>query len=935
MAGEAEQLSMGILYLLRDEFTGPARKVGSAMGTLEAQAKQAADNTTGSLDKLTEGMALVGTAAAALASVGVPVAKAMELEKALARAGALSEATAADMELLRKSAMDLGASTVYTATQVAEAQQELAAAGFSAAENTAAMPGILAMASAGQVGLAEASAIGARSLRAFGLEASQSGHVADVLAATSVWAMASITGLGETMKYVGPVAKTLGVSLEDTAAMAALMSDAGIQGSQAGTYMRGGMLRLAQGTKKVRDGLHEFGVSIDFVKANISNMPAILAALEPGYRSMDEAQRAAALGLIFGQEAVSGWAAVLERGSAEVTKFSGKLKDAGGFAEKVAGRQLDNLAGDLEALSGATEGAAISLGTSLLPVLRPLVQQAAAFMARLQALIEANPELARSVMTVAGALAVVLTVWASHKAALWGMAEAIKVVGPALARMRIGFLQSGFAAGGVRGAMLSSVGPILQLVAAAYLLQKAWELDFGGIRTTLMAWWKDASMVFGGLEQLMKTAKGGVGSMSRETADKLGRAGLLGTTVTLFQHLQRASSMFKGFLDGLLAVGKLAVSAVGGILDLVGWIGKLVGVSDEASATTGKLAGTMDPARWEATGKAIGIVVGVVWAAQKAWWAWNAAVAAYGFLSTAVSGLKAWHTGMQITLKTVPTATAAQWAYNAALAACPYVLIAMAAIAWIAAMVALIAYYDEVTAWLGKWTAGWVDAGDVIILMLFGLIGPVGWLILVIRKVWQHWDQIKGIVGEVWDLIKTGAESLVGFQLGLWRSFFGFFIDAWDAVGGTVLAVLQRLLVALLNVVTIPIRNMLGLINAIPESVLPAMAVELRGKVNAFLEEGVGGVKLAAGPEGGTPTFQAATPKELGPGTAEAVTSRAVAGEGAAAAAGQRPVAVTVEAPKQPVVVKSDTVLQVDGREMARVVQEHTEGAQARGLAGA
>ena len=191
-----------------------------------------------------------------------PIKLGMEFDKTMARVGAVSNASAEDLGRLRDKARELGASTVFSASQAAEGMTYLAMAGFKTDDMLKAMPGMLNLASAGQVDLASASDIAASMLNGFGLEASQINRVADTMVNTFANSSTDLQGLGETMKYVAPVAASMGVDLETVAAMAGKLGDNAIRGSQAGTAMRAVFTRLVAPATEGQKALYALGVSV-------------------------------------------------------------------------------------------------------------------------------------------------------------------------------------------------------------------------------------------------------------------------------------------------------------------------------------------------------------------------------------------------------------------------------------------------------------------------------------------------------------------------------------------------------------------------------------------------------------------------------------------------------------------------------------------------
>lgn len=204
---------------------------------------------------LTTGLTLpifaIGTAATTVGN---------EFEAKMSKVQAIAGATKEELEKLTDTAIELGSKTSFSSSQVAEGMENLASAGFDTNEIIKSMPGLLDLAASSGTELAAAAEITASAIRGFGLEANTSAHIADVFAEAAARTNAQTEDMGEAMKYVAPVAKTVGLSIEETAAAIGIMSDAGVKGSQAGTTLRGGLTRIVKPTKMVRDAMEELGV---------------------------------------------------------------------------------------------------------------------------------------------------------------------------------------------------------------------------------------------------------------------------------------------------------------------------------------------------------------------------------------------------------------------------------------------------------------------------------------------------------------------------------------------------------------------------------------------------------------------------------------------------------------------------------------------------
>ncbi|MFK5241012.1 phage tail tape measure protein, partial [Lactococcus lactis] len=200
------------------------------------------NSTMSTVGQVTTSAGKTLTKAVTVPIIGIGVAAAKvggDFESQMSRVKAISGATGSSFEELRQQAIDLGAKTAFSAKESATGMENLASAGFNTKEIMAAMPGLLDLAAVSGGDVAMASENAATALRGFNLDASQSGHVADVFAKAAADTNAEVGDMGEAMKYIAPVANSMGFSIEEVSAAIGIMSDAGIKGSQAGTSLRG------------------------------------------------------------------------------------------------------------------------------------------------------------------------------------------------------------------------------------------------------------------------------------------------------------------------------------------------------------------------------------------------------------------------------------------------------------------------------------------------------------------------------------------------------------------------------------------------------------------------------------------------------------------------------------------------------------------------
>ena len=279
----------------------------------------------------------------------------------MSNVAAISGATAEELDVLRDKAREMGASTVFSATQAADALQYMAMAGWDTESMLDGVEGIMNLAAASGEDLAMVSDIVTDALTAFGLSAADSGHFADVLAAASSSANTNVGMLGESFKYVAPVAGAMGFSVEDISVALGLMANSGIKASQAGTSLRSMLSRLANPTKEVQGALDALGVSLTNSDGSIKEFSTIINELRVGFSGLTEAEKTQAAANLAGQEAMSGLLAIVNTSDADFANLTESINNADGTAQAMADTMTDNLPGAITIAKSALEGAAIAL----------------------------------------------------------------------------------------------------------------------------------------------------------------------------------------------------------------------------------------------------------------------------------------------------------------------------------------------------------------------------------------------------------------------------------------------------------------------------------------------------------------------------------------------------------------------------------------------
>lgn len=410
-----------------------------------------------------------------------PIKLGMDFDKTMSRVGAVSGATGEDLKKLRDTAIDLGASTVFSGSQAAEGMTYLAMSGFKTNDIISAMPGLLSLAAAGQIELGQASDITGSMISSFGLKSSDSAHVADVLANTFTNTATDLAGLGETMKYAGPIASSLGVSLEEAAAMAGKLGDNGIRGSEAGTALRAVMTRLVAPSTAGAKALYALGVNVKDAQGNVRAMPDILKDLGEAMQKLPESAQVAINADIFGQEAL-GAANILQKNA-----VSGVLQDMlktvskVGTADQVAAKQTDNFVGDIEQLGGAYETLQQIISDAVAPALRKLTQAFADGVGTVAKFFKEHQNLLKILMAVGAGVGAIVASLATFNLVVGGAGYVVlSVIGGFLKLVQVfKLLQSAFIALTVvmRSSPLGMIITSISLaIAAGIALYKNWDL---------------------------------------------------------------------------------------------------------------------------------------------------------------------------------------------------------------------------------------------------------------------------------------------------------------------------------------------------------------------------------------------------------------------------------------------------------------------------
>lgn len=317
----------------------------------------------------------VATVSAGIGTIGTAATRVgMNFEAAMSKVSSISGATGNDLQSLTDKAKEMGATTKFSATESAEAFQYMAMAGWDTKSMLDGIDGIMNLSAADGLDLATTSDIVTDALTAFGLSAKDSTHFADVLATASSSANTNVSMLGESFKYVAPLAGSMNYSVEDVSLALGLMANASVKGSMAGTSLKTALSNLASPTKSMASEMSKLGISMTDSNGNALGLRDIIIQLREKFGKLSETEKAATASTLFGKEAMSGMLAIINASDADFNKLTDNISNADGAAKQMADTLNDNLKGDITIAKSALEGFGITIYETLDTDLRGAVQ---------------------------------------------------------------------------------------------------------------------------------------------------------------------------------------------------------------------------------------------------------------------------------------------------------------------------------------------------------------------------------------------------------------------------------------------------------------------------------------------------------------------------------------------------------------------------------
>ena len=427
------------------------------------------------------GKSLTTHVTAPIVAVGAAAVKTTaDFDSQMSKVAAISGATGKDFDALREKAREMGAKTKFSATEAGEAFEYMAMAGWKTGDMLDGIEGIMNLAAASGEDLGTTSDIVTDALTAFGLSAADSSHFADILATASSNANTNVSMMGETFKYVAPVAGSLGYSAEDVAESIGLMANAGIKSSQAGTSLRSIMTRLSTDAGASSKSLGALGILTEKLGVQFYNADGttrdfndVIKDAREAWQGLTAEEQANYAKKIAGQNAISGWMALMNASSADVDKLHDSIINCDGSAQSMAETMQDNLSGQLTILKSQLQELFISIGDSLMPAIRKIVEVVQGWVDRLNSMDQAQKDMIIRIALVVAAIGPLLVIIGTVVSKVGVAMQAIEKMGKGILMLGSN-IQNGT---GLVGKLATAIGgisaPVAAVIAAIALLAAA------------------------------------------------------------------------------------------------------------------------------------------------------------------------------------------------------------------------------------------------------------------------------------------------------------------------------------------------------------------------------------------------------------------------------------------------------------------------------
>lgn len=492
--------------------------------------------------KLTMGLTLP------IAGIGVASAKtAMDFEAGMNEVSAITGATGNDLNELEKQAKQLGATTKFSAREAAEGMKYFGMAGYDTNQIMSALPATLNLAAAGGTDLGMACDIVSDAMTGLGMSANETAKFADIMAATITNSNTSIELMGETLKYIAPVAGSLGIEMDDLSVAIGLMGNAGLKGSNAGTALRAGLTNLVKPTKEMKNAMEKYGVELVKNADGSVDLMGTMQNLRTVLGELDETTQAQALATIFGKEAMSGWSSIVNASEGDFNKLTEAIANSDGTAQSMADTMMQGAKGALTEMKSALEGVAITIGERLTPFIEMLADGVSKLCTWFQSL---SPATQTVIMVMAGLLALLgpLLILIGSGISLFAN---LSIVAGALG-VSVGALVGAFASVvGIVAGVVGAIAGFIAIVVNAYKTNETFR--------------KNVDTVFNNIKSIISNVMSAIGSIisaAMSLISAIWNNGLKQILNIVLNILSSILSLFTSRLNSISNIVKTSISLI-------------------------------------------------------------------------------------------------------------------------------------------------------------------------------------------------------------------------------------------------------------------------------------------------------------------------------------------------------------------------------------
>ena len=729
-----------------------------------------------------------------IGTAGLKVAS--DFDSAMSGVKAISGATGEEFDALRAKAIELGGSTAFSANEVAEAMTEMAKAGWDSQQILDGMGGVLDAAAASGENLGTVSTIVADAITGFGMEAKESTRVADLLTQAANSGTIGINDLGESFKYIAPVAGSMGLSIEDVTTALSAMSMSGIKGSQAGTSLRGVLTRMVKPTDQVAAAMDELGIVLTNSDGTFKSLDQILSEMRGSFSGLTDEQKTYYAATLAGQEGMSGLLSLLNMSQEEYDEIAASMDNAGGVAKETAEVMRDNLSADVEELMGSLESLAIKLASLIVPALRDFVQWLTQLINKFTAL---SPETQKTILTIAGIAAAIGPVILILGKLVTGIGSIISAFGKLKAA--IPAIKGGLVA--IKGAIAGISAPVAAVIAVIVALVAA----FATLWKTNEEFRNKMTAIWDGIKSKFESFAQGI----------VDRLNALGFDFENFGEVVKAiwdgfcsllAPIFEGVFNQISVILGSVLDALTGIFDVFigiftgNWDQAWQGVKEIFGAVWDLIKGTFES--WAIAFKGIADTVlgwfGTTW--DETW------ANIKQFFVDIWNGIKSFFGNLWENLKSI-VSTAIKAIQNTITNI----------------LNAIVTFWKNI--WNGIKTFAstvWNSIKSVITSTFNAIKGTIENILNGISTTWSNiWNGIKSAVSTIWNGIKSVVSGAINSVKSTVQSILGTIQNVWSSGWNTVKSTLNNAWEGIKTGVSNGINNVLSFIRELPGKIVNAL----------------------------------------------------------------------------------------------------------------